>query len=108
MVLAVCAKLTKLAVDVSCLGLGSPISNVSTPLYVSDLSSKAHYPRVLKISNMVMNCAGIFTTSVVGPVADFFGGYIPFFAALAVLGLICGALFQIVYINAGLTGKARA
>jgi len=92
----------------ACLGLGSPISNVSTPLYVSDLSVKAHYPRVLKISNMVMNCAGIFTTSVVGPVADLFGGYIPVFAGLGVIGLICGALFQIVYINAGLTGKARA
>lgn len=92
----------------ACLGFGSPISNVSTPLYVSDLAVKSSYPRTLKISNMVMNCAGIFTTSVAGPIADLFGGYVPVFAGLGVIGLICGILFQVVYISCGLTGKPKA
>ena len=91
------------AVGAACLGLCCPISNVATPLYVSDLANKPHYPRALKISNMVMNCAGILTNFMVGRLADAFGGYVPVFAGLGVIGLICAILFQAVYISAGMT-----
>jgi MFS family permease len=96
------------ALGAACLGLGSPISNVATPLYVSDLSSKAHYPRALKISNMVMNCSGILTNFAVGRVADAFGGYVPVFAGLGAISVICVILLQLVYIKTGLTGKPKA
>lgn len=92
----------------ACLGFGSPVSNVSVPLYVSDLAKKDHYPKVLKNANMIMNCAGIITTSVAGPIADFFGSYVPVFAGICVLSVICFAMFQLVYLRCGLTGKPKA
>lgn len=80
-------------------GLGSSLANVAVPIYGTDFAHEKSYPKVVKYFGLTMSVAGLFITTVAGPMADVFGSYVPVFAMLAVLTLADAVLIQFTYVK---------